>query len=69
MIKMEKIKLIRSKTNADYTEAMDVLNNCNQNVDKAILSIKGRGNLTKAEEQAIIRHLTKGNYEKRNKQS
>ena len=32
MIKMEKIKLIRSKTNADYSEAMDVLNNCNQDV-------------------------------------
>ena len=58
---MEKIKLIRSKTNADYSEAMDVLNNCNQDVNKAILNIQGRGNLTKAEEQAIIKHLTKGN--------
>jgi len=61
MIKMEKIKLIRSKTNADYSEAMDVLNNCNQDVNKAILNIQGRGNLTKNEEQAIIKHLTKGN--------
>ena len=61
MIKMEKIKLIRSKTNADYSEAMDVLNNCNQDVNKAILNIQARGNLTKNEEQAIIKHLTKGN--------
>ena len=61
MIKMEKIKLIRSKTNADYSEAMNILNNCNQDVNKAILNIQGRGNLTKNEEQAIIKHLTKGN--------
>jgi len=55
MIKLDKIKLIRQKTNADYSEAMKVLNNCNEDVYKAITTIKARGNLTKAEEQYIIK--------------
>ena len=40
MIKLDKIKLIREKTNADYSEAMEVLNNCNEDVYKAITTIK-----------------------------
>ena len=58
MIKLDKIKLIREKTNADYSEAMKVLNNCNEDVNKAITTIKARGNLTKAEEQYIIKKAT-----------
>ena len=41
MIKMEKIKLIRSKTNADYSEALEVLNNCNQDETNAAPKLQG----------------------------
>ena len=58
MIKLDKIKLIREKTNADYSEAMEVLNNCNEDVHKAITTIQARGNLTKLEEQYIIKKAT-----------
>ena len=40
MIKMQKIKLIREKTNADYLEAKSILNDCNENVFLAIKTIK-----------------------------
>ena len=75
MIKMEKIKLIRSKTNADYLEAKSVLNNCNENVFLAIKTIKEkRKHLTRNEELFIINHLKKlmpnsslnNNYNKNN---
>ena len=75
MIKMEKIKLIRSKTNVDYLEAKSVLNNCNENVFLAIKTIKEkRKHLTRNEELFIINHLKKlmpnsshnNNYNKNN---
>ena len=60
MIKMQKIKLIREKTNADYLEAKSILNDCNENVFLAIKTIKEkRKHLTRNEELFIINKLKK----------
>ena len=60
MIKMQKIKLIREKTNADYLEAKSILNDCNENVFLAIKTIKEkRKHLTRDEELLVINHVKK----------
>jgi len=75
MIKMQKIKLIREETDADYLEAKNALDSCNNNLFLAINSIREkRKHLTRNEELFIINKLKKimpnsshnNNYNKKN---
>ena len=72
---MQKIKLIREETDADYLEAKNVLDSCNNNLFLAINSIREkRKHLTRNEELFIINKLKKimpnsslnNNYNKKN---